>query len=908
MTDVHIINHTHWDREWFLTHEYTTRWLPPLIESIEKLVEKNPDYQFLLDGQTLAIEDLAGSHPDYVDRVKTLVSAGNLEIGPLYSQPDWRLASGELHLRNLRYGGNDARAMGGKAEVAWLVDTFGHLSQAPQMLTLAGLKAAYVWRGVPQMTPLFQWEGADGTVLPTIDLFGGYRNLYGITKTEDIAVLRLAAETRKLEASYDGLPIPLFDGYDLDTEPEDPTRYYREFKIPEDITLHPSSPAHYARAVRAASTSSPTIRGELLSGKFGATFPGSLSARTYLKLLHHDSERTLHRHIEPLSALAQFGGHNINLDELEEANRTLLQNAVHDAICGVSIDQVHERMERSYRQLLAWADTRRTDLLTVILAPASPGLYAVSTNPMTATSVVRVGDLAVETATAGVGVGLAGAAHPVSAANEPANTFEWQNDHYAASFNNGDLHVDGIGQLLQLVVRHDGGDTYSSEPGAVLGQMTQTADPVVVDRSAVDATVRTAWLLRTDSIEVAATVDARFDSGPVIDFTITLDTTGTDFRVDARVQSGLPAATVYAGMPFDVVERTHDDEDLLPLEIDRELAGILMGQREVGTITEFPFHGFVAFSGDAATRGVLAQGIRSYLSDASGTIAVSLRRSVEWLAATGLALRSGDAGPAMYVPGARSERQIVHRIGFAMTTSADPTSLLRINEAWQNPPILVQVEDTNNPNPAATPMDWTVLSEELPMTGMGPRPDGGAFVHLFNPASTAHQLSTDRELRTITEDVLDADCSAVGPKQIVLTTLDPVAPPAAGAAAHPVTVLSQFPLRVGASTTQPDPRILDELVAQIDALSAQLVQNEEALAVATGDEAWRLEHRRYVLDRERTELELSLELNRRRAASTDMVSIPDTADPIISDIGTRLNDLRVRRRIFDYVVQALPVG
>ena len=36
-TNVHIINHTHWDREWFLTSVYTSRWIPGLIDKLERL-------------------------------------------------------------------------------------------------------------------------------------------------------------------------------------------------------------------------------------------------------------------------------------------------------------------------------------------------------------------------------------------------------------------------------------------------------------------------------------------------------------------------------------------------------------------------------------------------------------------------------------------------------------------------------------------------------------------------------------------------------------------------------------------------------------------------------------------------------------------------------------------------------
>ena len=70
--NIHVISHTHWDREWFLTSVYTSRWIPGLIDKLEQLVAANSDHKFWLDGQTLVIEDLLAVAPDYAfpDKVR----------------------------------------------------------------------------------------------------------------------------------------------------------------------------------------------------------------------------------------------------------------------------------------------------------------------------------------------------------------------------------------------------------------------------------------------------------------------------------------------------------------------------------------------------------------------------------------------------------------------------------------------------------------------------------------------------------------------------------------------------------------------------------------------------------------------------------------------------------------------
>lgn len=176
-TTVHLINHTHWDREWFLTSVYTNQWIPGLIDKIEQRVADNPDYRYLLDGQTLIIEDLLEIAPGYEAAIGKLVNSQNLIIGPYYCQPDWRLSDGESLIRNLLYGWQDMDRYGGHNRAGWLVDTFGHISQGPQLHRLFGLESVFVWRGVPQLEPYFHWLGADGHTILTINLFGGYRNL-----------------------------------------------------------------------------------------------------------------------------------------------------------------------------------------------------------------------------------------------------------------------------------------------------------------------------------------------------------------------------------------------------------------------------------------------------------------------------------------------------------------------------------------------------------------------------------------------------------------------------------------------------------------------------------------------------------------------------------------------------------
>lgn len=338
-TKIHIIHHTHWDREWFLTSVYTSQWIPNLINRLCDLSEKNPNYRFLLDGQTLVIEDLLAIAPQYQTKVEALIRSGTLCIGPYYCQPDWRLTGGESLLRNIFYGLQDVQQYGGSGSVGWLVDNFGHISQAPQLHKLFDIESVYVWRGVPSLEPYFRWQGANGGQLFTINLFGGYRNLYGVTQVPELAVERLKTEVSRLKPFYRTNDIPLFDGYDLELNPEDALLFYKQLasEIPEDLVLCPSSAGGFAIEVSEKLNNLPVINGELNSGKYGATFPGTLTTRTYLKIMNHDCEHMLYRLCEPLAVMARLKGREYQSQQFETWGRALLKNTVHDCICGVSI-------------------------------------------------------------------------------------------------------------------------------------------------------------------------------------------------------------------------------------------------------------------------------------------------------------------------------------------------------------------------------------------------------------------------------------------------------------------------------------------------------------------------------------------------------------------------------------------
>jgi hypothetical protein len=864
-------------------------------------VAANPDFRFLFDGQTLVIEDLLAIAPDYARRVERLIRDGRLLIGPYYCQPDWQLTGGELLIRNLMIGQQDMQQYGGVTDAGWLVDTFGHISQAPQIHRLFGIEAAFVWRGVPQLTPYFHWDSPDGSRLLAINLFGGYRNLYGVTHAPEVAVKRLLAEIEKLRPFYPTPDIPLFDGYDLEDNPEDPLAFYaRTEGIGEGVALQEATPVTFAREIGRQHLSLPTIAGELNSGKYGATFPGTFSARTYLKLMAHDCERLLFRLCEPLATLAHWHGRAYQAGQYEAWARLLLQNAVHDCLCGVSIDQVHEKMEYSYRQVF---DNMVEDMQTslgVILGPFAAADYAVSLNPFPADQWQIVGDELVHVQTSGLGVWPVVEREAITDVSEPAGSFGWHNEHYTASVDtDGIVRLDDAA-LGRIIVSAEHGDTYSDEAGEQLGIITPASPPLIVERSRHHTVVAFEGEWRSGGAVVKTAVRLTFDQSPLLKWEIDLDSRGTNLRVDLLFETA-QSGEIVAGMPFDVVQRPVADTDLLPRQLPQNLQTVLLGQRELNRVTSFPMHDFVAITNDEQMTALLAKGVHSYTATESGTIALHLRRAVEWVTEADLPGRIGDAGPFFYVPDARCERAVQHEvavvIGLKSVTSTTFQSLLA---AYQNPPLLVRHKGSGKEN------SWHFLQESVPMSSL----------HVMNGAVLARFYNPTNEKQPFTQPRLQTDVwgkpmtrlNHIPPKKIVTVQL-------AGTLPHigikeegtAVELLTPPPWRVGPHAGLPDPAILQQLEAKIERLAAQLAQLEPRLAAATGAEQMRLQHQSYIWQREKLEFELSLLLNRRKLAEAGALRYGYLYEPDkeVATVGLALNRLRIKRRIFDYVIQAI---
>src|SRR5438876_9085892 len=70
----HLIPHTHWDREWYLPRAALQARLVAVVDDLIERLHADPGYRsFLLDGQTVLLEDYLRARPDREGDVRALV-------------------------------------------------------------------------------------------------------------------------------------------------------------------------------------------------------------------------------------------------------------------------------------------------------------------------------------------------------------------------------------------------------------------------------------------------------------------------------------------------------------------------------------------------------------------------------------------------------------------------------------------------------------------------------------------------------------------------------------------------------------------------------------------------------------------------------------------------------------------
>src|SRR6201986_4678354 len=159
-----VVPHTHWDREWYLPFEQFRLLLGARVDGVLNTLEGDDSFtSFTLDGQAIVLEDYLDVRPENEGRLRALLAAGRLEVGPSYVLPDEILVGGESLVRNLLLGRRVCRRFGVEPSAAgYLPDSFGHPAQLPQILAGFGIRTFLFSRGlgdeIDDVGVVFRWR------------------------------------------------------------------------------------------------------------------------------------------------------------------------------------------------------------------------------------------------------------------------------------------------------------------------------------------------------------------------------------------------------------------------------------------------------------------------------------------------------------------------------------------------------------------------------------------------------------------------------------------------------------------------------------------------------------------------------------------------------------------------------
>ncbi len=378
-----VIPHTHWEGAVFKTREeYLEMGLPNIVKAM-RLLREQPSFRFTLD-QVAYVRPFLERYPAEEADFRRFLAEGRLQLaGALDVMPDVNMPGGETFVRQMQYGKGYFRdKLGVDVTTGWLLDTFGHHAQMPQLLAQGGYKSFWFFRGVNRQNhpSEFLWEGIDGTKIPAYWLPYGYGLAYGAPNDAAGFARFMKEQFDSLEPNAKGPHRIGPAGVDV-CEPEEhlaprAVEFNRDPKAPFNLRL--AIPAE-VEAVISKRTDLPVFKGEL-----NPIFQGIYSSRIELKSWMRLCERQLLT-AEKLGVIGGLLDSPADLGALMSTWEPVLFNETHDLASGVMTDHVYEDTVGSY----AYSERRagsiigsKWDVLASQIDTRGPGAPVLVFNPL----------------------------------------------------------------------------------------------------------------------------------------------------------------------------------------------------------------------------------------------------------------------------------------------------------------------------------------------------------------------------------------------------------------------------------------------------------------------------------------------------------------------------------------------
>lgn len=358
--DIQILMHTHWDREWYFTKDETKVLLRNHMQEVMAFLEENPTIIYILDGQSVMIDDYLELEPEAEPRLKRLIEKGSLRVGPWYTQTDLLLVHGESIYRNLYYGIRRAREFGAPMLVGYAPDTFGHANQMPQIYKQFGIESTFFWRGFSELKAEksdFLWEGLDGSQIVGVNLATGYQGAKYLESDTDELKTRMNKLMTVLDKYSSSDARLIMNGHD-----QMPIQKNIKEVMSKIQNLYPDDKVRvvdfetYVDSLDKEDLE--TVTGELTDSKHARIHRTIGSTRMDIKLLNNEIENNLYNVLEPLAVIGSQAGIAYPHGVIEKIAKTLFGTHAHDSIGGCNSDKVNQDIKQRLLNAKEMVDTQ----------------------------------------------------------------------------------------------------------------------------------------------------------------------------------------------------------------------------------------------------------------------------------------------------------------------------------------------------------------------------------------------------------------------------------------------------------------------------------------------------------------------------------------------------------------------
>ncbi|MBA5761150.1 alpha-mannosidase [Vibrio sp. 404] len=357
MAKVHVIPHTHWDREWYFTQQDSDVLATYNFTKVIETLENQASYScYHLDGQSAIVEDYLKVLPFMRERMSKLIRDKKLFVGPWYTQTDTYNVAAESIIRNLKYGMHIAEELGHSMTVGYLPDTFGHNAQMPTLFKGMGIDNIVFWRGIDYDQQVqkshFHWQSAGDDTIYAYNLVHGYGAAKNIVAEADHLDKKIFPMVEKIK-SLSGLDEVLIPsgGDQVNIDPNLPaTLAAASERSPVSDIYTISSMENFVEYLRHNSEEFETYHGEFKAPRYTRIHKTIGSVRYDIKKLNFEIEQFLIKKLEVVIAIAKAQGITVHTELVDMAWKKILECHAHDSIGGCNSDATNADIMHRLKQ------------------------------------------------------------------------------------------------------------------------------------------------------------------------------------------------------------------------------------------------------------------------------------------------------------------------------------------------------------------------------------------------------------------------------------------------------------------------------------------------------------------------------------------------------------------------------